>query len=188
MALADHIYDALEGSLRSSVHNALEIGIFNGDGTARIAKQFPNKLIFAIDPFIEDGYTTAVSNVSTGERTGTQRNACTENFKDCPNIVLYEETSSNFYTRLTDTMVEQMQVAWVSIDGDHHYDHVVNDYKLAMKLIDNKQGGVIFDDLELPEVRKAFDEFVGEFQDRIANLNDLNNQPAYMRVVHIKEK
>jgi len=44
---------------------------------------------------------------------------------------------------------------------------VVNDYQLAMTVIDRKEGLVVFDDIQVDGVRQALNEFTIEYADRI---------------------
>lgn len=63
-----------------------------------------------------------------------------------------------------------MNVSHVFIDGSHHYDDVVNDCHLAMKLINGKPGCIILDDLQVPDVLKAFNHLLFRYSNSLTSL------------------
>jgi hypothetical protein len=163
--LSRHVYEATLSNFHQVAGNYLEIGVFNGLGTGQVARQFPNKVIYAIDPFIEDGHT------GTGERGAplkNQREAFGEHTAGLENVVLFDTTSDEFAKLLTDEMIADMNVEWVIVDGSHHYEDVSIDGKLAMRLFGDRGGVILFDDLGHTGVRQAVDEFLIERKDRIA--------------------
>ena len=81
-------------------------------------------------------------------------------------------TSHVYKDKLTDDQIESMNVSVVVIDGNHHYDFVVNDYQLAIQLIGNKEGCVIFDDTDKQDVNRALLEFVDLYENRIIGESD----------------
>jgi hypothetical protein len=83
-----------------------------------------------------------------------------KNIEGLTNVVLFETTSKGFADMLTDEMVTDMDVGWVLIDGSHHYRDVIIDINLAIRLIGHKPGVIIFDDINLPGVNKAYCEFL----------------------------
>lgn len=48
-------FEFMNNKLASIKSNYLEIGVFDGDSIAGLAKKYPDKKIYAIDPFI--GYS-----------------------------------------------------------------------------------------------------------------------------------
>ena len=166
-------YQAFSKCLKMSSYDYLEIGVFNGDSVAGLARQFPSKIIYGIDPFIEDGYTTHTSNVERGSIMSTQKQTAHNNTKDLSNVVLFETCSIDFATMLTDEMVVDMNVGWVLIDGSHHYNDVVVDMHLAMRLIGERAGGIVFDDVNVPEVGQAYQEWLEIYKDQIGPVSDI---------------
>jgi len=154
-------------TLKYAEQNYFEIGVFNGEGFAHVAKNFPNKTCYALDPFIEDGHTKAYSQVETGSRMQTQRDNYFRHTSNLSNTVLFETTSKEYLDRLTDQDAADLNVSTVVIDGDHHYENVVIDFNLAIKLIGNKEGVIIVDDTDVADVGRAYNEFVNLFKDRI---------------------
>jgi tRNA G46 methylase TrmB len=86
-------FDFLVHALYTIPSNYLEIGVFNGDSIANIATIYPSKKIYGIDPFIEDGYTSHVTDVNRGELLSQQKQNTLNNIKDLQNIVLLMCTS-----------------------------------------------------------------------------------------------
>ena len=140
--------------------NYLEIGVFNGDGIAGIAQRHPDRIVFGIDPFIEDGATTAHTGVAEAEDLPKQRENTNKNIAGLSNAVLFEVTSQEFAKMLTSEMIQYMNIGWVLIDGSHHYSDVATDINLALRVIGDKPGVIIFDDVNLPGVNQAYQEFL----------------------------
>jgi cephalosporin hydroxylase len=61
-----------------------------------------------------------------------------------------------------------MGISVVTIDGDHHYEHVTTDFEIAVRLL--KQGGrIVVDDTDVAGVGQAFSEFKQKFANRISD-------------------
>ena len=153
--------------------NYLEIGVFNGDSIGRLGTMYPNKIIYGIDPFIEDGYTTNLTGVERGQHISQQEENTLKNINGLDNVILFKMTNKEFVEILTDEMVNMMQISHVLIDGSHHYKDVAIDAELAVRLLDGKPGIVVFDDVDLPGVRQAQDEFEQQHQSNIDNRLDM---------------
>jgi len=159
--------------LYTSNFNYLEIGVFDGDSIAGIAQRHPNKTVYAIDPFIEDGNTVHTTNVERGNSMPKQKENTYKNIKDLSNIVLFETTSGDFAKLLTDEMITDMNVGWVLIDGSHYYEDIVVDMHMAMRLIGDKPGGIVFDDVNLPGVGQAYREWLEIYKDQVGPVTDV---------------
>jgi len=60
--------------------------------------------------------------------------------------------------------------------SDHSYEAVSIDYNLALKLIDSKpNSGIVFDDVNLPGVDQAFNEFKQKYNSIIKNIEHYSN-------------
>lgn len=165
--LSGHVYDLVGKALNNNPHNYLEIGVFNGVGFAAIAQHFVDKKCYAVDPFIEDGHTVDSSEVPTGNEMPSQRESALAYIAECSNTSIEIVTSHQFREELTAEKIEHLDVGVVLIDGNHYYDYVVNDYELALMLIGNKEGYIIFDDTDKDDVNRAFNEFYYATEDRI---------------------
>jgi len=152
--------------------NYLEIGVFEGYSLKELAKAYPNKMIYGVDPFIEDGHTTGHNGVPKGEPTVAQREATYRNIKELENVRFFEEKSS-VWGDITNSpkAVNFMNISAVLVDGDHSYEECANDLRIALRCLD--KGGVMWvDDQGLPSVAQAVGEFVSEFGDRIERRTD----------------
>lgn len=165
--LSAHVYDITKREFSKFNGNYFEIGIFNGQGTAEIANLFPERTIYALDPFIEDGYTLDNSLVSQGENMETQRQAAYRNLGPYANVTIIEMLSSEFAKHLMAEDIIKFNVSWVVIDGSHHYEDVIVDAEMAKLLIDTKQGAIVFDDLQHEGVMQAYEEFKAKYAFRI---------------------
>lgn len=181
-------YRFFQHALSSNTGNYLEIGVFNGDSIAGLARSYPQLHIYGVDPFIEDGYTTGHTQVLADQYMPAQKAATMANCAGLDNITMHEMTSREFRDQLTPSMIEQMNVAWVLIDGSHHYEDVITDVDIAMQLIGHKNGGIVFDDVNLPGVGQAHKEFLQMYPDRISGHFDLFAlHPGHIQAYLIKE-
>lgn len=183
MALGDHLYKYICGNLSNYPGNYLEIGVFNGDGFVKIASEYPNKKCYAIDPFLEDGYTSALTKAERGASINSQRTNFTNAIKNLNNVVHYDMSSSTFANVLNEPLINEMNISFVLIDGSHHYADVVNDYNLAMRLFQhNKQGLIIFDDLAVDEVNQAFEQFKKEYSTSIEQHDGIGGDAVFVKI------
>ncbi len=167
-----HVY--FRENSEGSPYNYLEIGVFNGESIGLMAEAFPGRQCFAVDPFIEDGFTSHTSNVEFGQHMPTQRENTLKNIAGKQNAYLIEKTSKEFSESLEDWTVQLMNVAWVLIDGSHHYEDVVIDYELAMRLIGDKKGAIVFDDVDIEGVARAHREFIAKYGSKITGIRDIS--------------
>jgi hypothetical protein len=181
--LSRHVYDAVREQLASSQYNCLEIGVFNGAGFASIASENPHIKFIAVDPFIEDGYTTGSSRATAGARISEQQVSCKHHIAKLTNVELNVMTSHAFLESMTKEKVDAYNIGTVIIDGNHHYEYVVNDYKLAMMVIDCRPGVIVFDDVGVVGVGQAYHEFCTQYPDRIERSEDLHN---VAKIVYLK--
>ena len=164
--LSGGMYDFIHGSLPEVSGDYFEIGVFNGAGFAEVARNNPDKICYAVDPFIEDGHTIGASQVSTGTKMATQKHNFETNTAGLANVVLHETTIKEFLDTLTEDSLPK-NIGMVVIDGDHHYEHVVVDFQLAMKLIGKRRGTIVVDDTDISGVMQAYTEFVNANNTRI---------------------
>lgn len=161
--------------------NYLEIGIYEGDSVAFLADVFPDRFIYAIDPFIEDGNTSHHSCYERGQVMESKKYIALNNIFGKANIKFYEMTSKSFYNDvLNDEFCQNANISIVFIDGSHWEEDVSNDVQIALKLIGTKQGVICFDDLNIPDVKKVYDEFLSKNESRILRIDEL--QPGVTAV------
>lgn len=162
--------------------NYLEIGIFGAIGLVSLAGKYRDKTIYGIDPFIEDGYTSATSGIASGNQLSDIRNLALSRAAPYSNIKIFEQSSVDFNKNLTVELIQELDVSCVFIDGNHHYEFVKNDAELAMKLIANKSGGICFDDVTIPGVEQAFNEFQNIYKDRITEIIDVDLSTKLLQI------
>jgi cephalosporin hydroxylase len=61
-----------------------------------------------------------------------------------------------------------MNISIVTIDGNHHYEHVLKDFDIATQLLNNLGGQIVVDDTDVIGVSQAFNEFKEKFSSRIS--------------------
>lgn len=184
MALGDHLYDYICENLKKYPGNYLEIGVFNGDGFARVASSYQDKKCYVIDPFIEDGHTSSTTSVERGHKLNSQKENFLHNTRDLTNIEHNETTSIDFFNLLTDQQIQEMNIGLILIDGSHHFADVVNDYKLSMKLLSmTKLGLIIFDDLHVTDVKQAYDQFLHEYKDCIETHGGIGGNSNFVKIL-----
>jgi hypothetical protein len=158
--------------LQSNGGNYLEIGVYHGETFFEIAKANPTTKVYGIDPFISDGWT--------GQHKGTVLSdaevACNEKLLQFPNAHIFKSTSKQFAGSPFDA--KGFNISVVFVDGSHWFDDVLIDTELAMKLIGQKKGLLIYDDLHIAEVRRG----IKEATDKYPNLVALEDSRAYLEV------
>lgn len=160
--------------------NYLEIGVYEGDALKELADAYPNKLIVGVDPFLEDGCTTHNSGVVEGGTLVNQRESALSFFKERKNILFFEMLSEQFLENLSDELIKDLNISAIFIDGSHYYSDVILDVKLALKLLDGRPGLICFDDMHVPEVLRAAQEFEQLVGDRIIDKVSLFNDACFV--------
>jgi len=183
MLLSQHVYQALIDHTSHMTGNILEIGAFEGEGTARLARHWPTTKIYVVDPFVEDGHTTAATQVDRGQVMNTQRAAFERNVTGLDNVRLYEVTSRAF-GELSHALPD-MHIDRVIIDGSHHYEDVILDSEIAWICIKDRGGVIVFDDLAIADVSKALAEFESAHADRIRKRVDIYGVAALLEIGHV---
>lgn len=159
--------------LSSNGGNYLEIGVYYGETFFQVAKANPFKQLYGIDPFIADGWT----GQQRGSMLSEAEQVCNEKLKSFPNSLIYKMTSKDFQEKMLGRS-EGMNVSMVFIDGSHWLEDVQVDYDLAMSLIGDKHGLIIFDDLHLHGVREAINEFTSKYK----NVKLAEDSPIYEKL------
>ena len=170
--LGPHLYDKIISMSNNIEGNYLEIGTYNGFGVSTIAKKLTEKKIYVIDPFIEDGNTQHFSNTSLYKKMDSVKTEFLNNTKGLDNIHHFENTTEEVSKTLTPEEILNMNVSMILIDGDHHTDFVTIDYEFAMNLIGEKSGFIIFDDLHVPDVMIAYENFIEKYKNRIESIDE----------------
>ena len=160
-------------NLKDYPGNYLEIGVFEGFSLRELAKAYPEKMFYGVDPFIEDGHTTGHNGVPKGERMEAQREATYRNIEGIQNINFFEFKSREWEIyHLDNSQVKAMNISGVLVDGDHSYEECSNDIKIAIRCLNH--GGVIWiDDQGLSGVKRAVEEvqhherFIGKIGDMV---------------------
>lgn len=154
--------------------NYLEIGVYEGDSLRDLSSVVPSKRLFGVDPFIEDGYTSHATGNSRGGHNQTQQSITEKNLEGRNNVMLHKITSKEFSEGLTEAAAQHLDITAVLIDGSHHYEDVSLDFALAKKLIGNKPGVIVTDDIcGVPDVLRAYREFLANNKDIITHEKQL---------------
>lgn len=171
----------LKTEIRKFKGNYLEIGIFDGDLISSLASENADKMFYGIDPFIEDGYTEKLTNVKKGKTISNQKDLALSKLSKHKNLAYFIETSEEFNNRLTDDECDKFDISCVLIDGSHWYKDVVIDYEIAVRLIKNKKGLIVFDDVNVPEVKQALNKFLEDYKHIITKFSvilTVNDKPG----------
>jgi predicted O-methyltransferase YrrM len=163
--MADYAYPIINKIIGLFPNNYLEIGIFSGQGIKELAREHKDKTLFAVDPFIEDGYTQQDSGYKTQEKMTSKREETMENINGISNISFFEMKSKDFYDALlAGDFPEDFNIDCVFIDGDHSYQACLDDIELAVKLIGEKKGVIFVDDFDLPAISSAVESALVKYK------------------------
>lgn len=137
-----------------NLKNYIEIGVHNGSSMAYVIQSNKNKICFGIDPFetliTTDKKMIHYRNNDTINEKKTFTNIISNNIHNSK-IKLIKKMSSN----VTNNDLGQTTFDLLFIDGDHHYNSVLNDYNKYFEYI-NKGGFIVFDDLHQEGPNKAY--------------------------------
>lgn len=167
--LASWAFQFFYEHLEHTKGNYLEIGTFEGFMLRELAKLYPRKMFYGIDPFIEDGNTLGhqVNRVGVGEFMFDQCAITHANIDDVPNIKLFQETSRAWGERHTDAELSELGITSVFVDGNHSYEEAYNDLQISLRVL-SRGGLILVDDSGIPSVQQALIEFGTVFEDRLA--------------------
>jgi len=149
--------------------NYLEIGCYDGVALKTMSlldSHAADRRYYGIDPFLGDYFVPHGNLSEEDSKNGKflpmpeQRKNLYENISDCENITFFETTSEKFLNSKTNKEMEDLNVTTVFIDGCHHREYIKIDCMLAVTLIGQKRGAIIFDDMEHPEVSEVVREFL----------------------------
>jgi len=157
-ALTSHAYPWIRSQLERLEGNYCEIGVFRGQGLEYLAQSLPNRKFWGIDPFIEDGHTQGHSQVAPGQQMQSVKDQCLARLEPLTNVQLLIMPSERVLAN-TDLCSRLEAISLVYIEGDHHYLQVLQDSQLAMNLLGPQGGWILFDDLGVPGVDQALEEF-----------------------------
>lgn len=183
--LCAYLYEKINKEAGNFEGNYLEIGAFNGAGAASVARNLPNKTIYIIDPFIEDGNTSWISHINSYEKMENIKAEYLYNTDGLNNIQHFENTTEEVANKLTDKEISDMNISMVLIDGDHHVEYVTIDYEFAMKVIGNKSGFIVFDDMHILDVVIAYEKFIIKYKDRIVKTDNFHISGMYVEISKI---
>jgi hypothetical protein len=177
-ALCSAFHSPITNFLSSHEGAYLEIGIFYGHFLAQVANQFPDKTIYAIDPFIDDGNTTWITGEERYQSIPKVREIALHNISQVNNIELFETKTEEFINNpLAKDILKN--VSCVLIDGSHHYDEIKHDLELVMQIENDYDKMVAFDDVKVDDVIRSIDDFTNNIKDRITSID---NNPDYVAV------
>ena len=125
----------------------MEIGVFSGETTKRLAK---NNFVIAIDPFIPEKETGTLQ----GEYSKDVYQRFITNTMG-KKIMFFPLTSKDAFM-FWDKYIKKKNIDAIFVDGLHKYPAVIIDFEWRKYL---KKGGIIaFHDTDMPEVKKFIDE------------------------------
>ena len=156
--------------------NYLEIGSYYGVMISELAEEFPNKLMYSIDPFIADGWTGQPKD----EELVDIEKAFKLNTASYSNIKHHRLKTKQFIDQNLDKTLKNVTVVFV--DGSHHFEDILIDMQLVDKLYKNCQTEfhVIFDDLHIKDVQVAVHQFREKYADNIIHGCEKNNMFTFI--------
>ena len=177
--IKEHALCKLEGDL-------IEIGVFMGGGTAKLARfaQKYHKRVFAVDIFDP---STDKTETTDGVKMGdiyqaflegrSQLEVYQETTRRLDNIVTIKEDSRNL------RFPREQKFMFGFIDGNHHPDYVKNDFHIVWSnLVPNGVLGFHDYNFELPEVTKTIDGLMIEHAAEISKTHEIKERHIILLV------
>jgi len=137
-----------------------EIGTFNGRTSLNMAINIGQRSkIYTLD--LPQKYISKTKlRIKSGEMKFIKKEISGKHFIGTPYekkiIQIYADSAKYNYSHFLNT------IDLVFIDGSHSYEYVINDTKIAMKLLRNGKGIIIWHDYGWNEVVQALNEFYNE--------------------------
>lgn len=133
-----------------------EIGTFDGRTTLNMAMNNPSAKIITLDLPRQEIYKTKL-RIKKGDRRFIDKDISGSRFIG----TFYESNITQIYgdSASFDYKPYENKIDFVFIDGSHSYEYVVNDTLLALKLLRNGKGVIVWHDYGWHEVIKALNEF-----------------------------
>ena len=169
-----------EQALHKLEGDLVEIGVFMGGGTvklARFARKY-HKKVYAIDIF-----DPSADNSETSE--GVKMSDIYQAFLEGRSqLEVYQETTGGFDNIVTikeDSksvrFPREEKFIFGFIDGNHHPDYVRNDFYIVWhNLVTNGVLGFHDYDFELPEVTKTIDDLIAEHTSEISKVQEIKEK------------
>lgn len=147
-----------------------EIGTFNGRTALNIANNIPDDgHVFTLDLPQSEVANTKL-RIKTGERKFINKEVSGRMFHRTPQASkitqVLADSAQYDYSELNNT------IDLVFVDGSHSYEYVINDTYVAMKLLRDGKGIIIWHDYGWREVIQALNEFY-EQDDRFKNMKHI---------------
>lgn len=150
----------LEDKFNLKNKTMIEIGSYQGESTEVFAKTFGK--IYAVDPW-QNGYDQSDHSSYVTEMSLVEK-AFDERMSKYNGIIKIKDRSDNFLTRFDG------KVDFVYIDGNHQYEAIIQDLKLASK-VTRYIGG---HDWGMPGLTKALVEFLN-----LEKIDDIKDVAIY---------
>ena len=169
-ALSTAFHDPVREFLNTYPGNYLEIGTYQGHFLATICSEYLDKSFFGIDPFISDGCVPG----ERGTAIPKVEEVASHNILQTTNGSLIKCTTQDFLkSDIVGNVLER--VSCILIDGSHHYEDIVYDLELVLRISNNLKKVVFFDDTAVPDVTKSVQELISKLGDRVNRLSQINN-------------
>jgi predicted O-methyltransferase YrrM len=155
-----------------------EIGTFNGRTTYHIASSAKEAQIFTLDLPEAELYRTRL-RIKTGEKVFIRKKRSGIQFIGTG----FEERISQIYSDSAafDFKDYADKMDLVFIDGSHSYEYVLNDTRIALALLRNGKGVIMWHDYGWNEVVQALNEFYTQDQRFAAMKNIRGTTFAYIK-------
>ena len=129
----------------------VEIGVYQAEYASFFMSHWSGDMMYGIDPFLKhnkEDYDDFLNEVSQEYYDNLYNSVCAQ-FKCYNNYTLLRTTSEQAVTQFEDNSLDM-----VFVDGNHSYDHVMNDSRLWYPKI--KTGGMLaYHDYILPSVSRV---------------------------------
>ena len=147
-----------------------EIGTFNGRTSLNMAANMsPESKIYTLD-LPQKSISETKLRIKSGEKKFINKEISGKQFIGTPYekqiIQIYADSAKYDYSEFIN------KIDLVFIDGSHSYEYVINDTKIAINLLRNGKGIIIWHDYGWNEVIRALNEFYND-DARFSNLKNI---------------
>ena len=169
-SLSNAFHDPIREFLNTHPGNYLEVGVYYGHFITALCSEYQDKLFYGIDPFISDGCVPG----DRGSAIPEIEEIATYNILQASNGTLIKSTTQEFLK--SDTVENTLQkVSCILIDGSHHYEDIVYDLELVLRVSNNLKKAVFFDDMLVEDVSKGARELISKLGNRASRVTEFAN-------------
>lgn len=155
------------GETGGRIHTGVEVGVHRGGLSSRLLCEFPNLMLFMVDPWRQPKKDSAYasSGDSCAKLSDSEQYACMKEAERVTEFAKHRRTLLQFSSLAAEKIIGTPRLSFVFVDGAHDYENVRDDIAAWWPRVE-AQGILAGHDIDHPRdrkgiwgVRRAVEEF-----------------------------